>query len=252
MSRASEGTLEAFPLHSSPDPERKRKRSEAHHRDSSLGTVDAHYPSKRPRDPRTQLTSRTAVSTDRRHSSAWDTNSRDDDEIAASESRDHLHAVGSAHSSASTKSPHFTPFPPSTTTRGTGSGPDILTPATTTEGSPPDKPISPAYAKHTNGLVRMDTNSPYGASAATLSRHGPSTITPATTPPEGRRSIFPDPDEVWGKKLAFDPQRDPAATMEQKKAHPKYNKFFGKVRHWPLLAHNITIPPHALISITGQ
>ncbi|KAL9080111.1 MAG: hypothetical protein Q9157_001071 [Trypethelium eluteriae] len=229
MSRASAGSFAAFFPNAPSVLEKKRKRS-------SSEVIKA--PSKSPALDNTSrstvaggTTLAVAVSEARsiERASAPGHSAREDDEIRSSESGDILNGVGSASSLASTTSSVFSnPYHHhSSHGHGAALGAHALTPLTNTESSPPEKIGSPIQPKLPNGVTHMDQSPPTGVPAeAEILNHAPSTITPADTPPESRRTAQPGMGEARGFKIHFDPETADGLTREQrKKSKVKYRTF---------------------------
>ncbi|KAL9085503.1 MAG: hypothetical protein Q9165_007548 [Trypethelium subeluteriae] len=229
MSRASAGSFAAFFPNAPSVLEKKRKRSSSEAIKAPSKSPALDHSSRSTAAGGTTLAATVSEARSNEQASALGQSAREDDEIRSSESGDILNGVGSASSLASTTSSVFSNPYPQNSSHGHGAtvGAHALTPLTNTESSPLEKTESPTQAKLPNGVTHMDQNPPTGAPAeADIPNHAPSTITPANTPPESRRTAQPSMGEVRGFKIHFDPETADGLTREQrKKSKVKYRTF---------------------------
>jgi histone-lysine N-methyltransferase SETD1 len=98
-----------------------------------------------------------------------------------------------------------------------------LTPLTTNESSPPDKPLSPLSRKRSFDQMR--------GSRSPSRRRADSPASLPGSPSEPVRRARPGPGEVKGYKIAFDPETAPGLdAKDRRKYKAKYNSFGDKVR----------------------
>jgi [histone H3]-lysine4 N-trimethyltransferase SETD1 len=98
-----------------------------------------------------------------------------------------------------------------------------LTPLTTNESSPPDKPLSPLSRKRSFDQMR--------GSRSPSRRAADSPASPPGSPSEPVRRARPGPGEVKGYKITFDPETAPGLeSKDRRKYKPKYTSFGDKVR----------------------
>ncbi|KAI9668137.1 MAG: histone methyltransferase set1 [Bathelium mastoideum] len=234
MSRASAASFAAFFPNAPSVLEKKRKRSSSQAAEPPSKSAALESSASRPTggdraEPSTAPSEARPIAEQAAAAAPQGPSAREDDEIRSSESGDILNGVGSASSLTSTNSSLFSNphHHYSSHSGGAASAAHALTPLTNPEPSPPAKVESPIQPKSTNGVIHMDQSPPTGMPAvAELGNHAPSTITPAHTPPDIKRSAQPAVGEVRGFKIHFDPETAEGLTREQrKKSKVKYRTF---------------------------
>ncbi|USP79780.1 uncharacterized protein yc1106_07054 [Curvularia clavata] len=117
-----------------------------------------------------------------------------------------------------------------------------LTPLTSSDSSPPGKLPSPRSSKLSHETMHA-TSSSIRAAPSSASNNVADTITPISTPPETRRSVFPA-DGVLGQRSTYDAQLDPKLDRRQRaKGTAKYSTILDKGDSSP--------PPDPRLAIAG-